>query len=996
MSAYKPPQDYSLVRDENDSYESEPNGIQLKPELTELIHQEDHHQLELGMSQKTGFATMQNILYCYAIAWVVALIVHVSIGPFFLMMPFLFALTVSIFLRLHIVRKYGITESPVCGECCCGFCCFSCSVAQMSRHVYGYSKLFDGDGDWERKDNYGGPALTEAIAKRLRKEERAQRRLELEAEQLKQQEAEAEAAKQAADAGNQEAALEEEAAIAKALRKEERAKRRQEAEAELLKQQEAEEQAARELEEQRRLAEEAENERVRLEEQNEESEMLKLREAEILRRRALKEQRQREAQEEQEREQAAIEEENKTLEKERLRAAEEARLAAEATNQEESAELRAKRERAEAQRKKRALFLNDMDSFSTTFESKTEAAEKQRLETLARQDEILRQQMEAKSGQFVAAKSTVQQDEEVAVARKTVAIVEEEEVVAAPTPVAAVDYTHKDSGRNKEALNTLSNSLFAANLTDDVISTASVTASTEPTETASATEEFRMPSRIGTGLGKSAKSAKAGPTSPTTTSAANAPAPAKEETFYRIEDNSHTTALMASMLAASAAAAPVSSKSKKVASPSAPVVSASSSARGRTKSELEVEDDEEEGTGDLSSISNILSKEERRAMTAQQKANWRAKQTDLAVRRKDFHGVVTYTFDGIFSWQMYGSAEASDENGNPYTEYLMRCQWGTTFENLQPWIVAHRYKEFDALDVKLKKLFPTFEKNMPSLPKKDLFRYLDSTVIAQRRSILEDYMSKVVVSMPTILRSEIMNDFLNITERIASIRLKLNLNQTHTSYTSSGLANPNCQASFDDMLSPRLIPPGTDNELFLPVANKESPLPLPNNSSSNSKGFSSSSSSSSGSSSSAMDDPFGVGNVTTKKTGTHFHKSAAEEVEEEDQTNQVLYLTVDTADAAKESLNSRSLDEDALGHLEEDIKALGIALSGQPAKELLPLKSKFRTLLLSVASRWPNLRATCVVGMGVDFSLIPRAMQAEEDLVRHVDNFKSLEAAARA
>jgi hypothetical protein len=65
-------------------------------------------------------------------------------------------------------------------------------------------------------------------------------------------------------------------------------------------------------------------------------------------------------------------------------------------------------------------------------------------------------------------------------------------------------------------------------------------------------------------------------------------------------------------------------------------------------------------------------------------------------------------------------------------------------------------------------------------------------------------------------------------------------------------------------------------------------------------------------------------------------------------------------------------------------------------QSLLPVKSKFRVLLLSVASRWPNLRATCVVGMGVDFSLIPRAMQAEEDLVRFISDFRSLEAATRA
>ena len=32
----------------------------------------------------------------------------------------------------------------------------------------------------------------------------------------------------------------------------------------------------------------------------------------------------------------------------------------------------------------------------------------------------------------------------------------------------------------------------------------------------------------------------------------------------------------------------------------------------------------------------------------------------------EFHGAVTYAFDGIFSWQMYGSTEAS-EDGKPYT-----------------------------------------------------------------------------------------------------------------------------------------------------------------------------------------------------------------------------------------------------------------------------------------------------------------------------------------
>lgn len=160
-------------------------------------------------------------------------------------------------------------------------------------------------------------------------------------------------------------------------------------------------------------------------------------------------------------------------------------------------------------------------------------------------------------------------------------------------------------------------------------------------------------------------------------------------------------------------------------------------------------------------------------MTLAQKESWRARQVDLLEKRKDFHGVVTYTFDGVFSWQMYGSAEAVDESGNNYTEYLMRCQWGTTFENMQPWIVAHRYREFDQLDQALKRKFPRLEPNMPKLPKKEMFRSLSSDVVAERRAVLEEYMSKIVSSMPSLVRSELMNDFLDITNRISGIRMKL-------------------------------------------------------------------------------------------------------------------------------------------------------------------------------------------------------------------------------
>jgi hypothetical protein len=174
-------------------------------------------------------------------------------------------------------------------------------------------------------------------------------------------------------------------------------------------------------------------------------------------------------------------------------------------------------------------------------------------------------------------------------------------------------------------------------------------------------------------------------------------------------------------------------------------------------------------------LSNLLTQEERRTMTTAQKSSWRAKHADLTTQRKDFHGAVTYMFDGVFSWQMYGSAEALDEYGNTYTEYLMRCQWGTHFDNLQPWIVAHRFREFDLLDQMFKKQFPHMDRNMPRLPKKEIFRSMDNNVVAKRRADLEEYMSKIVESMPTLLRSDAMNNFLRIRERISAIKNLLRL-----------------------------------------------------------------------------------------------------------------------------------------------------------------------------------------------------------------------------
>ena len=58
---------------------------------------------------------------------------------------------------------------------------------------------------------------------------------------------------------------------------------------------------------------------------------------------------------------------------------------------------------------------------------------------------------------------------------------------------------------------------------------------------------------------------------------------------------------------------------------------------------------------------------------------------------------------------------------------------------------------------------------------------------------------------------------------------------------------------------------------------------------------------------------------------------------------------------------------------------------------------RLRDLLRSCTERWPRLRATAETstqelqaGEELDFRLIPRAMQAEEDLIRSIDDYQSL------
>ncbi len=83
------------------------------------------------VSQKTGFISFKSALWAYLGFWIVALIGQAIFGAaIILWLPMLFSFGFALALRLHIARRQNITECGEVGECCCGFWCWYCSVAQ--------------------------------------------------------------------------------------------------------------------------------------------------------------------------------------------------------------------------------------------------------------------------------------------------------------------------------------------------------------------------------------------------------------------------------------------------------------------------------------------------------------------------------------------------------------------------------------------------------------------------------------------------------------------------------------------------------------------------------------------------------------------------------------------------------------------------------------------------------------------------------------------------
>lgn len=615
--------------------------------------------------------------------------------------------------------------------------------------------------------------------------------------------------------------------------------------------------------------------------------------------------------------------------------------AAEAKQQEE------RRRRAGEQQNKRNNFLSQMGNFSQTFETKSSALDQSRLQAEQDEGDILTHGLKSLGHDLkhVRKEEVETNDQQVAPVTMTIAPI-------APEKVATTDNTSSAAAEDANAIvfsvesndslkfNALTSSLFSnMNSSPSSASKAPSSSTGSGSSIVQEVEEEKKSDRDDlVKLQQQTELPGASASAGTVESQAQARPPMSAEDISSKKSETDSMRSLQNVLDHMNNKAdldsPSSSGKKVTVSGANANANTSAVSKVTTANDLSDSDDDSwDGEYDLTTgdanpnprVSHFLSKQERKGLSAKEKVAWKAKQADMTDMRKDFHGAVTYAFDGVFSWQMYGSAEAIDEMGRTYTEYLMRCQWGTSWDNLQPWISARRYREFDALDAKLRTEFRNTA--LPVLIEKDYFRFLESDVIAKRRRALEVYMTTIVSTMPLVLRSEWMDEFLGISERIVTIKRDLKLKAPIN--TEEDPVHPSMQ-----------LPPGIERELGV---EKSSVSSVPDNS---------------------------------KKP------NALDE-------DELRILSVDDAEEIRRTLSCLPLDEDILGRLEEDIRDLCIQLRGASIKDA-GSRTDLRRLLISSTNQWPQLRATCELCAGVDFTLIPRALQAEEDLIRAINDYRSL------
>lgn len=111
------------------------------------------------ISQKIDFIQFRYLIIIYFLLFVVTwFIAGAADNPLWLVLPGGAVWLLGIFVRLRFVKHFSINTHGQVLEGLNAICCCCCSIAQMSRHLMGYNKVFDGDSDPSPRDYYFSPA----------------------------------------------------------------------------------------------------------------------------------------------------------------------------------------------------------------------------------------------------------------------------------------------------------------------------------------------------------------------------------------------------------------------------------------------------------------------------------------------------------------------------------------------------------------------------------------------------------------------------------------------------------------------------------------------------------------------------------------------------------------------------------------------------------------------------------------------------------------------
>lgn len=109
--------------------------------VTFFFFHRDHNIISpIIVAQKVGYSSFRSVILAFVGFCIFGFILELIIGGVWIVwIPMIFAFCFALGLRLFIVSKEGINEcgaNPCLGECCVGFWCWYCSVAQSKSFVF--------------------------------------------------------------------------------------------------------------------------------------------------------------------------------------------------------------------------------------------------------------------------------------------------------------------------------------------------------------------------------------------------------------------------------------------------------------------------------------------------------------------------------------------------------------------------------------------------------------------------------------------------------------------------------------------------------------------------------------------------------------------------------------------------------------------------------------------------------------------------------------------